>query len=78
MGDNATTQVVVAVGVEKCDGESKAISELEIIFNHYILNYRLLRKEVFLLRPNGYKLFVLLTLNVYKKSEQFFLHMNVI
>ena len=36
MGDNATTQVVVTVGVEMCDHEYKVIRELEIIFYLYI------------------------------------------
>ena len=32
VGDNATTQVVVTVGVEKFDGKKKVKCELEIIF----------------------------------------------
>ena len=38
VGDIATTQVAVTVGVEKCDGENKIIYELEIIFNLYVKN----------------------------------------
>ena len=33
MEDNATIQVVVTVGVEKCDSENKVICEMEIIIN---------------------------------------------
>ena len=34
--DNATTQEVVTVDVDKCDGEIKVISDLEIIFGLYV------------------------------------------
>ena len=36
LGNNGATQVVVTVGVEKCDGENKVIGELKIILSLYV------------------------------------------
>ena len=67
VGDNTPSLVVVTVSVEKCDSENKVRVGNNIQPTCLKVSC-LVRKEIFLLRPNDYKLFVLLTFSCVQEN----------